>query len=105
MRKPTASPTRQSTSIWETLEEWVREQVRAFVQRGLEDEVTGICGGGRNRSGECGWDRKYAPAADTLEQLEREARRAKRGLWVLTVDMPPGRLSLLGGPMRAYLAG
>jgi len=24
----------------------VREQVRAFVQRGLEDEVTGICGAG-----------------------------------------------------------
>ncbi len=46
MRKPTASPTRQSTPTWETLEEWVHEQVRAFVQRVLEDEVTGICGAG-----------------------------------------------------------
>lgn len=46
MRKPTAPPTRQSAPTWETLEEWVREQVRAFVQRVLEDEVTGICEAG-----------------------------------------------------------
>ena len=33
------------------------------------------------RAGMCWWYRKYAPGDTVLEQLEHEAREAKRGLW------------------------
>lgn len=33
------------------------------------------------RSGLAWWYRRYAPADKTLERLENEARRARRGLW------------------------
>jgi len=33
------------------------------------------------KAGFAWWYRRYAPDDETLEQLEREARRTKRGLW------------------------
>ena len=41
------------------------------------------------RQGVCWWYRKYAPSNTTLERLEKEAREAKRGLWVDTNPIPP----------------
>ena len=35
------------------------------------------------------WYHKYAPEDQTLEQLEQEAREAKRGLWVDPHAVPP----------------
>ncbi len=35
------------------------------------------------------WYRKYAPGNETLQQLEREARDAKRGLWAEPELIPP----------------
>jgi micrococcal nuclease len=35
------------------------------------------------RAGMCWWYRKYAPLDPVLEGLEKEAREAKRGLWVI----------------------
>ena len=39
--------------------------------------------------GLCWWCRKYAPGDMVLEQLEAEARQAKRGLWVDPNPVPP----------------
>jgi len=41
------------------------------------------------RAGFAWWYRRYAPDDETLEQLEREARGAKRGLWVDPDAVPP----------------
>ena len=41
--------------------------------RVLHEELVG--------AGMCWWYRRYAPGNEVLEQLEREARKAQRGLW------------------------
>jgi endonuclease YncB( thermonuclease family) len=41
------------------------------------------------KQGWCWWYRKYAPGDTALEQLENEAREARRGLWADTNPMPP----------------
>lgn len=41
------------------------------------------------REGVCWWYRKYAPDNKELEQLEVDAREAKRGLWAEPAPMPP----------------
>lgn len=41
------------------------------------------------RNGHAWWFRKYAPDDDKLEELEDEARKAKRGLWAQTNPVPP----------------
>ena len=41
------------------------------------------------RRGWCWWYRKYAPGDSELEQLERVAREAKKGLWVDPAPIPP----------------
>lgn len=41
------------------------------------------------KQGWCWWYRKYAPGNTVLEGLEREAREAKRGLWVDPAPTPP----------------
>jgi micrococcal nuclease len=40
------------------------------------------------KDGWCWWDRKYAPGDVVLEGLEREARKAKKGLWGAPVHVP-----------------
>jgi hypothetical protein len=35
------------------------------------------------------WYRKYAPGDTVLEGLEKEAREAKKGLWVDPAPVPP----------------
>lgn len=39
--------------------------------------------------GWCCWYRKYAPGNNELEKLEKDARRAKKGLWVDPAPIPP----------------
>ena len=39
--------------------------------------------------GWCWWYRKYAPGDTELERLEKEAREAKKGLWVDPAPIPP----------------
>jgi endonuclease YncB( thermonuclease family) len=41
------------------------------------------------KDGWCWWYRKHAPGDAGLEKLEREAREAKKGLWVELNPMPP----------------
>ena len=41
------------------------------------------------KDGWCWWYRKYAPGNRELEKLEKQAREAKRGLWVAPVQVPP----------------
>ena len=41
------------------------------------------------KAGMCWWYRKYAPNNEVLEQLEQEARDAKRGLWAEPDPVPP----------------
>ena len=41
------------------------------------------------KQGWCWWYRKYAPGDTVLEQLEQEARDAKRGLWADPAPVPP----------------
>jgi micrococcal nuclease len=41
------------------------------------------------KDGCCWWYRKYAPGDTVLEQLEAEARGARKGLWADPVPMPP----------------
>ena len=41
------------------------------------------------KQGWCWWYRKYAPGDTVLEGLEKEAREAKRGLWVDHKPVPP----------------
>lgn len=41
------------------------------------------------KDGQCWWYRKYAPADTVLEVLERDAREAKKGLWVDPQPVPP----------------
>ncbi len=41
------------------------------------------------RAGFAWWYRRYAPADERLEQLERDARGAKRGLWADPHAVPP----------------
>ena len=39
--------------------------------------------------GWCWWYRKYAPGDTELEKVEKDAREAKKGLWVDPVPVPP----------------
>ena len=41
------------------------------------------------KDGWCWWYRKYAPGDTVLEVLEKEAREAKKGLWVDPKSIPP----------------
>jgi micrococcal nuclease len=41
------------------------------------------------KAGWCWWNRKYAPLDTELEKLEKEARNAKKGLWVDPAPIPP----------------
>jgi micrococcal nuclease len=41
------------------------------------------------KDGWCWWYRKYAPGDTVLEGLEKEAREAKKGLWVDPKPVPP----------------
>ena len=41
------------------------------------------------KKGWCWWYRKYAPGDTVLEGLEKEAREAKKGLWVAPTPVPP----------------
>lgn len=41
------------------------------------------------KNGWCWWYRKYAPGDVELEKLEKDAREAKRGLWVDPAPIPP----------------
>jgi len=41
------------------------------------------------KEGWCWWYRKYAPGDTVLEGLEKEAREAKKGLWVDPALIPP----------------
>ena len=41
------------------------------------------------KEGWCWWYRKYAPLNTELEQLERSAREAKKGLWADPQPVPP----------------
>jgi micrococcal nuclease len=41
------------------------------------------------KEGWCWWYRKYAPGDTVLEQLETEARQAKRALWADPQLVPP----------------
>jgi len=41
------------------------------------------------KGGWCWWYRKNAPRDTVLEGLEKEAREAKRGLWVDPHPVPP----------------
>jgi endonuclease YncB( thermonuclease family) len=41
------------------------------------------------KQGWCWWFRKYAPADTVLEGLEKDARDAKKGLWVDPAPIPP----------------
>ena len=41
------------------------------------------------KDGWCWWYRKYAPGDTVLEVLEKEAREAKKGLWVDPQPVPP----------------
>ena len=41
------------------------------------------------KDGWCWWYRKYAPQDTTLENLETEAREARKGLWVDPDPIPP----------------
>ena len=37
----------------------------------------------------CWWSRQYAPGDTVLEGLENHAREAKKGLWVVLLQVPP----------------
>ena len=41
------------------------------------------------KDGWCWWYRKYAPLDAELEKLEKDARDAKKGLWVDPAPIPP----------------
>ena len=41
------------------------------------------------KEGWCWWYRKYAPGNTELEQLEKDAREGKKGLWVDPQPVPP----------------
>ena len=41
------------------------------------------------KNGWCWWYREYAPGDAELEKLEKDAREAKKGLWVELNPMPP----------------
>lgn len=41
------------------------------------------------KDGWCWWYRKYAPGDTVLEGLEKNARKAKKGLWVDPAHVPP----------------
>jgi len=41
------------------------------------------------KDGWCWWYRKYAPGDRVLEGLEKEAREARKGLWVDPAAIPP----------------
>ncbi len=41
------------------------------------------------REGWCWWYREYAPGDTLLEQLEKEAREARKGLWQDAAPIPP----------------
>ena len=41
------------------------------------------------KDGWCWWYRKYAPGNSELEKLEKDAREAKKGLWVDPAPIPP----------------
>ena len=45
------------------------------------------------KAGWCWWYRKYAPGDIVLEGFEKDAREAKKGLWVDPAPIPPWGLS------------
>ena len=47
------------------------------------------------KEGRCWWYRKYAPESGELERLEREAKKAKKGLWVDPAPIPPWTIAKL----------
>ena len=51
MKKPSTKQASESRPTWDSLEEWVRGQVQAFIQRLLEDELTEFLG--REKSQRC----------------------------------------------------
>ncbi len=54
------------------------------------------------KAGFAWWYRKYAPDNETLKQLEREAREAKRGLWVDPDPIPPWQWRVKRKSPREY---
>jgi putative transposase len=44
MKKPNTQFELRSSPIWESLQDWIREQVQGLIQQALEDEVTEILG-------------------------------------------------------------
>ena len=47
------------------------------------------------KEGRCWWYRKYAPESGELERLEREVKKAKKGLWVDPAPIPPWTIAKL----------
>jgi micrococcal nuclease len=43
------------------------------------------------KQGWCWWYRRFAPGYKILEGLEKEAREAKKGLWIGPHPVPPWR--------------
>ena len=52
------------------------------------------------RDGWCWWYRKYAPGDTTLENIEAEAREAKRGLWTDPNPIPPWEMAEAGQGLK-----
>jgi len=55
------------------------------------------------REGFCWWYRKYAPENTVLEQLETEAREARKGLWADSKPVPPWEWRQLSRKFRPTL--
>jgi endonuclease YncB( thermonuclease family) len=71
---------------------WDTQKLASWIGRTLGD-VFLLDGTNVNHTlvkiGWCWWYRKYAPQDIELEKLEKDARDAKRGLWIDTAPIPP----------------